>query len=395
MAQPLVLVVGTRAEAIKLIPVYKKLKEVGFSTLLCATFQHSELLQQVFSAFGITPDFNLNIMKHNQDLFYLTQEILEKTKQVFESTKPALVMVHGDTTTTFASALSAFYLHIPIAHVEAGLRTGDMQAPFPEEMNRKVVGQIADYNFAPTAFSTANLLSEGIPREKVFCTGNTIVDAVHWIKKAIQERRVVIDDAIAKQVEQCKRERKKMILLTAHRRESFNGGLKRIFSTMKKFANEHDDVTIFYPFHPNPHVISAIKESEISSAKNIIMYEPLAYKDLMYLLMNVDFVATDSGGIQEEAVSLGKFVLVLRDKTERWEGVWEGSEILVGTNETILMNKMKELYKASHKMQPSHVYGDGKSSEVIATILQERLSSMGEKENKHLSRPPLILPCRP
>ena len=381
MKHPIILVVGTRAEAIKLIPVYLALKKSSFNVLLCATFQHLELLDQVCKIFNVVPDFNLNIMKNNQDLFYLTQEILRKTKLIYEKINPTLVIVHGDTTTTMASALSAFYLHIPIAHVEAGLRTGNMQAPFPEEMNRKIVGQIASYHFAPTAFSTANILAEGVKRESVFCTGNTIVDALYMIKNKINNKEILINKQLKKQIEICKKNKHKIILLTAHRRESFNGGLLKVFQSVKTFAQQHDDITIFYPTHPNPNVLTAIKESKIKEEKNIIFFPPLLHTDLIYLLTNVDWVLTDSGGIQEEAVSLGKRVLVLRDFTERWEGIWEGTEILVGTNKNLILQNMEKLYHMNDTtMQPSTIYGDGQACKRIVSILKTNIISKNYKK---------------
>ena len=235
-SNPIVLVVGTRAEAVKLIPLFLALKQEKINCLLCATFQHSDLLQQVLDIFHVIPDFNLNIMMENQDLFYLQSAIMQKIKDVFLKTKPRLVLVHGDTTTTMASALSAFYLQIPVGHVEAGLRTGNMKSPFPEELNRKLVGQIADYHFAPTPFSTANLLAEGVSREKVFCTGNTVVDSLLWMKQKISNKEIDIDKNLIDKINECKKLNKKIILLTAHRRESFNGGLFRIFKSIKKFA---------------------------------------------------------------------------------------------------------------------------------------------------------------
>ncbi len=381
MTQPIVLVVGTRAEAIKLIPLYLAFKKSNINVLLCATFQHFELLEQVCKIFNVVPDFNLNIMKKNQDLFYLQNIILEKTKEVYLKVKPSLVLVHGDTTTTMASALSAFYLSIPVGHVEAGLRTGNMQSPFPEEMNRKVVGQIATYHFAPTAFSAANLLSEGVKRENVFCTGNTVVDALFWMKNKIKSGKIKIDKKLIESVTRYKKENKKIILLTAHRRESFGGGLLRVFSAVKKFAQKNPNVIVFYPYHPNPNVLKAIDESGIRSIKNILIMEPLAYKDLVYLLINVDFVATDSGGIQEEAVSLGKRVLVLRDITERWEGVWDGSEELVGTNSDLILNGLQRFCDLpSLDLASSSVYGDGRSCKRIVSIIKTKLKLKHEKQ---------------
>jgi UDP-N-acetylglucosamine 2-epimerase (non-hydrolysing) len=374
MTKPIVLVVGTRAEAIKLIPLHLAFQKAGIYSLLCGTFQHSDMLEQVCNIFNVVPDFNLDVMKHGQDLFYLNQIILERTKSVYLKTDPCIVLVHGDTTTTMASAMSAFYLHIPIGHVEAGLRTGNMQAPFPEEMNRKVVGQIADYHFAPTAFSAANLLSEGVKRENVFCTGNTVVDALLWMKEKINSGQIKIDEKIVSLVHDCKNKNKKIVLLTAHRRESFNGGLHRVFNSVKKFAQKHEDVFGIFPVHPNPNVVSAVQESGLKDVENIYTCDPLSYKELVYLLINCNFVATDSGGIQEEAVSLGKRVIVLRDITERWEGVWDGSEKLVGTNEELILNSLEEFYSMVDTTLPnSSIYGDGQACKRIVSILKMRL----------------------
>lgn len=387
MSKPIVIVVGTRAEAIKLIPLYLSLKNQNIFVLLCATFQHSEMLNQVFKLFNVVPDFDLNVMKKDQDLFYLNSVILEKTKDVYLKTNPRLVLVHGDTTTTMAAAMAAFYLHIPIGHVEAGLRTGNMNSPFPEEMNRKIVGQIATYHFAPTAFSVANLLSEGVKRENVFCTGNTVVDALNFIKNEIKTNSIKIDKDIFKVIQECKQKKQKIVLLTAHRRESFRGGLLRIFKTIKKFALLHEDVLIIYPTHPNPNVLRAVEESGIKNVKNIYSCSALCYKDLVYVLMNSDFVATDSGGIQEEAVSLGKPVLALRDVTERWEGVWQGCEKLVGANEKLIWQGMEEFYKNNVKHYPSNIYGDGRACIKIVTILKDKLklnSGINLKKSKKI-----------
>jgi len=374
MTQPVVLVVGTRPEAIKLIPVYLALKAAGVPVLICATFQHAELLQQVFSIFNVFPDFNLAIMKKDQDLFYLTAAILEKMKAVYLETQPSLVLVHGDTTSTFAAALGAFYLHIPVGHVEAGLRTGNMQAPFPEEMNRKVVGQIASYHFAPTAFSTAHLLAEGIDRTRIFCTGNTVVDALHMIQKKIGIGELLIDPEVKQLVESAKNSGKKIVLLTAHRRESFGGGLYRVFSAVKEFALAHPDVCIIYPMHPNPSVVCEFEASGLGTVQNLCKMNSISYKEMVYLLTQVAFVVTDSGGIQEEAVSLGKQTIVLRDITERWEGVWDGSELLVGTNQEKIMNAMVQLYTQEPKeLGLSTVYGDGKACQRIVTIITKVL----------------------
>ena len=387
MVGPIMLVAGTRPEAIKLIPVYLALQKAKISALFCATFQHAELSEQVLSIFNIIPDFNLNIMKKDQDLFYLTAAMLEKIKAVYLQTNPAMVLVHGDTTTTFAAALAAFYLNIPVGHVEAGLRTGNMRAPFPEEMNRKVVGQIASYHFAPTAFSVAHLLAEGIDRRKVFCTGNTVVDALHMIQKKLQNNELKVNIQLQAVIKKAEEQKRKIVLLTAHRRESFGGGLTRVFTAVKKFALLHSDVLVIYPQHPNPTVVAEFEESGLSSIPNLYKTGSISYPDMVYLLGKVDFVVTDSGGIQEEAVSLGKPTIVLRDITERWEGVWDGSELLVGTNEAKIIQAMSSLY---HQKQEEHggstVYGDGKACQRITTII---LKILEEKKEEDLLRHPL------
>jgi UDP-N-acetylglucosamine 2-epimerase (non-hydrolysing) len=373
--KPIIIIIGTRAEAIKLIPLYLEMLHNKMPVLLCATSQHSKLLDQVCDIFNVTPDFKLNIMKKNQNLFYLTKEILEKTKEVYLQTNPSMVIVHGDTTTTFASALSAFYLNIPIAHVEAGLRTGNMRRPFPEEMNRKAVGQIASYHFAPTALATANLLAEGVRRENVFCTGNTVIDALLKIKEKIKTNNIEIDRTIKELIACSKNEKKKIVLLTAHRRESFNGGLLRIFKSIKEFSKKHRNVVTFFPVHPNPNVQKAIDQTELEKEKNIILLPSLTYQNLIYILMNSDWVASDSGGIQEEAVALGKRVLVLRDVTERLEGAWNGSTILVGTNRALILKNMEILYHSKKEENPSLVYGDGTACKQITKILRSVLSA--------------------
>lgn len=368
------IVVGTRPAAIKLVPVYFALQKQGIPTVLCATFQHDELLQQVFDIFGVTPDFALNVMRENQDLFYLNQQVLEKVGNVIREIDPELVIVQGDTITAYASAMAAFYLRKPIAHVEAGLRTGDKTAPFPEEVFRVGISNVADFHFAPTSLNVGNLLSERVCRETVYCTGNTIVDALKWVQEKIYTGDVSVNESIKEKVALCKKKRQKLILLTAHRRESFGGGIERICNVVKRFALDHPDVQFIYPAHPNPNVQQAIEKTGIKSIENIDVIDPVIYKDLIYLILSSDWVMTDSGGIQEETISIGKKVLVLRDVTERIEGIWEGLGVLVGTDEQRILSEMEKLYvMKGWTVQPKNVYGDGTASQRIATIIYENM----------------------
>lgn len=366
---PIIVIVGTRPEGIKMIPLYFALKKAGLPTLLCSTMQHDELLTEVFELFGVKPDFDLGIMRLGQDLFYLTQSILQKTKELFIQHKPSLVIVQGDTTSTCAAALSAFYLHIPVAHVEAGLRTDDIYSPFPEEMNRRMVSTLATYHFAPTPLAVENLKTQGIPSSNIFMTGNTAVDALRIITEKISNQHMLVKFEIKAQVEHAKILNKKIIVFTAHRRESFNGGLVRIMLALKQFLSTHPDVICFYPFHPNPQVISAINQTGIGTMSNINMSEPLSYINMVYLLSNADLILTDSGGIQEEAVSLGKTVIILREKTERMEGVFAGFGHIAGTDEHKIISMLTTLYNEKNINGDTGVYGDGYAAQKIVTIL--------------------------
>ena len=313
---PVLLIIGTRPEGIKMAPVYRALKRAGIPTVVCSTMQHNQLLTEVLDLFEITPDISLNIMRSGQDLFYLTQAVLQKTKETFLAVQPSLILVQGDTTSSMAAAMAAFYLGIPIGHVEAGLRTDDIQVPFPEEMNRRLISMISTYHFAPTPAAVANLLAHGIARETIFCTGNTVVDALHSIQEKINTRSVSIRPDIKDRVMLSKQKGRDIVLLTVHRRESFNGPIERILRVVKEWAVEHPDTEWFYPYHPNPQVVKAIRNVGLMDMPNLYLCEPVSYKELVYLLDAATYVLTDSGGIQEEAISLGKPVLVLREKTE-------------------------------------------------------------------------------
>ena len=370
----LLFVFGTRPEAIKLAPVVRELSaRANFHCKLCVTGQHRELLAQVLDLFGLQPDWNLQIMRPDQDLAYLTGAALSGVAGILASYRPDRVIVQGDTTTTFAGALAAFYHRIPVAHVEAGLRTDNIYAPWPEEVNRRLVSQVADLHFAPTARARGNLLREGINGARILVTGNTGVDALLWVSAMLDERpelraraEKILDGRLA--------EHRRLILMTGHRRESFDGGLARICHAMARIA-QRKDVTIVFPVHPNPNVRLATEP--LWPRDNVLLVEPVDYPELVFLLKRCHFVVTDSGGIQEEAPSFGKPVLVTRDTTERPEGIEHGMAKLVGTDERGLFDEMQALLddpQAYRRMsRVATPYGDGLASSRIA----ERLAANG------------------
>ena len=370
---PIVVIAGTRPEAIKMMPIYLMLQQQKLPVFLCATMQHDQLLYDVFNLFGVTPDIDLGVMRINQDLFYITQSLLQKSKELYQCINPSLVLVQGDTTSTMACALAAFYLGIPIGHIEAGLRTYDIFAPFPEESNRRFVSAMASMHFTPTQQATACLMAEGINAEHIYCTGNTVVDALRITKDAINNGTMHISAQLKQQVAQCKTA--KIILFTMHRRESFNGGLMQVLQTLVTFLKEYPDIYCFYPYHPNPHVIHALNQVGLTQLPNCFLSEPLAYHDVVYLLDRADLVVTDSGGIQEEAVSLGKQVLVLREKSERQEGIAAGLAHLVGNDVHMLKKYLTHYISESIMYKPSAVYGDGYAAERIVTIIQKKMSN--------------------
>lgn len=364
-------VIGTRPDAIKLLPLYVAFKKASIPVLLCATFQHDDLLTQVLTLFEIIPDIRLDVMIKDQSLSYVTSTILEKMSAVITQVKPACIIVQGDTATAFSSALAAFYHKIPLGHVEAGLRTGDMYAPYPEEAYRRFISMVAAAHFAPTSLNVANLLAEGITRNSIFHTGNTVVDALMIIKNKIDHGFVVVRNQVHEIVNDARFHDKKLVLLTAHRRESFDGGLVRIFSAIKTFAQEHPDVLIIYPVHPNSNVRHALKETGLDTVPTVKLIEPLSYQDLVYLMMHVHWVMTDSGGIQEEAMSFGKKVIILRDATERMEGVLEGFGVLAGTSYDKVLSAIYTIYDAqtSPNVTFNNLYGDGHAAERIVSIV--------------------------
>lgn len=358
-----VVVFGTRPEAIKMCPLVKELRtRKNIETLVCVTGQHRQMLDQVLDTFGIIPDFDLSIMKDKQTLFDVTIGILKGMKTILESVNPDLVLVHGDTSTTFASSLAAFYLQIPIGHVEAGLRTYDIYSPYPEEFNRQAVGVLAQYHFTPTQLSKDNLLREGKTPESIFVTGNTAIDA---LQTTIQE------DYTHPELEWIGESR--FILITAHRRENLGEPMRHMFRAIRRIIEEYPDVKAIYPIHMNPRV-RQIAEEELSGCERIKMIEPLEVLDFHNFLSRSYLILTDSGGIQEEAPSLGKPVLVMRDTTERPEGIEAGTLKLVGTDENNIYRHFKELlendsvYQAMS--QASNPYGDGTACKKIADILE-------------------------
>ncbi len=365
----ILVVFGTRPEAIKLAPVILQLlKDSSFRTIVAVTAQHREMLDQILNVFKIKPDYDLDIMTKNQTLANLTAVLTMKLDKLYEKVNPDFIIVQGDTTSAFLAALTAYYRHIPIGHIEAGLRSFDKFQPFPEEINRILISHTADYHFTPTNFSRNNLIREGIDKKRVYVTGNTIVDALQMIKSKIDKR---LPDLMVKL------HGKKIILLTAHRRENFGKPLMFICYAVKKLAQQHANFAFVYPVHLNPRV-QEIVQSILKNQNNILLIPPLSYLDLVFLMKKSFLILTDSGGIQEEAPSLKKPILVLRNVTERPEGVHTGVANLVGTNKEKIVSTVNNLLtnKATyHSMiSNSNPYGDGKASKRIISIIKEALN---------------------
>ena len=357
------LVFGTRPEAIKMCPLVNVLKKrAGVETVVCVTGQHRQMLDQVLEAFDVTPESDLSIRKEKQTLFDVTVNILERIRAVLEKESPDVVLVHGDTSTTFVTALACFYLHIPVGHVEAGLRTYNIDSPFPEEFNRQAVSIISRYNFAPTALAKENLLREGKDPATIFVTGNTAIDALSTTVRA-DYRHPELDWASDS----------RLIVITAHRRENLGEPMHHMFRAIRRILDEHPDVKAIYPIHMNPAVREAAHE-ELDGCDRVRIIEPLDVLDFHNFLARCYLILTDSGGIQEEAPSLGKPVLVMRDTTERPEGIKAGTLKLVGTDETVIYDNFKELLENAESYRKmaaaSNPYGDGKACERIADILE-------------------------
>lgn len=378
------LVFGTRPEAIKMCPLVKEFQKYpnDFNTIVCVTGQHREMLDQVLQIFEVTPDYDLNIMKQGQDLYDVTSRVLLGLRDVLKQEQPDVVFVHGDTTTSTAAAIAAFYQQIPVAHVEAGLRTHNIYSPWPEEMNRQITSRIATYNFAPTPLSRQNLLQENVANETITVTGNTVIDALYMVVNKIKQ-----DQQLGEQLAQNiltagydvnrLSHDKKMVLITGHRRENFGDGFIKMCTAIKDLTQKYPDVDFIYPMHLNPNVRKPIHEvfgEELNDLGNMFFIEPLEYLNFVYLMEKCTIVLTDSGGIQEEAPGLGKPVLVMRDTTERPEAVDAGTVKLVGTNYQKIVDNVSQLlddleyYNTMSKAV--NPYGDGKACERIVNQLR-------------------------
>ncbi|WP_072546132.1 non-hydrolyzing UDP-N-acetylglucosamine 2-epimerase [Mediterranea massiliensis] len=379
----ILLVFGTRPEAIKMAPLVKEFQKYPerFDTIVCVTGQHREMLDQVLHIFAIKPDYDLNIMKQGQDLYDVTARVLTGMRDVLKEAQPDVVLVHGDTTTSTAAALAAFYQQIPVGHVEAGLRTHNIYSPWPEEMNRQITGRIATYHFAPTPLSRQNLLAEGVKEDQIAVTGNTVIDALYMVVDKIKR-----DKALDAELEALLKNAgydvnrlangKKLVLITGHRRENFGDGFIHMCTAIKDLTKKHPDVDFVYPMHLNPNVRKPIHEvfgEDLSNLGNMFFIEPLEYLSFVYLMEKSTIVLTDSGGIQEEAPGLGKPVLVMRDTTERPEALEAGTVKLVGTDYDKIVQEVSELLdnqncydQMSKAINP---YGDGLACSRIVTMI--------------------------
>lgn len=364
------IVFGTRPEAIKMAPVIKAFSKYleYFDVRICVTAQHREMLDTILKVFKIKPDFDLNIMKIDQDLFDITNRVLSGMREILKKSNPDILIVQGDTTTAFTASLAAFYNNTKIAHIEAGLRTFNKTAPFPEEMNRVLTSHLADIHFAPTKNAMNNLIKEGISENKITITGNTVIDALLYIRDIVLENPPEVAGVETNILDNDK----PIILITGHRRENFGEGFENICDAISELAEEYKNFYFIYPVHLNPNVRIPVKKI-LGNKKNILLIEPLSYLPFVYLMTKAKIILTDSGGIQEEAPSLGKPVLVMRDHTERPEGLEAGTVKLVGTNKINIMNEVKKLIEDSNEYnlmaKAINPYGDGKASQRIVNKL--------------------------
>lgn len=374
--KPILFVFGTRPEAIKVLPLYKKFKENNVYSVICSTGQHTDLLDEIFKIFDAKPDFDFHIMKPNQDLSYITEVVLEKMKDLIKEIKPILIIVQGDTTSAMAAALAGFYEKIPIAHIEAGLRTNKKYYPFPEEINRRIIDQISTFLFAPTTLSVSNLLNEGLDKNNVFCVGNTVVDALLEIDQKIEKKIIFPSQEILEFIENNRLNKNKIFLLTAHRRETVENGLNNIYEAANTILERYPNVSIIYPIHPNPKIHKIYENSTLKNRVNIKTTPPLSYIDMVYLLRNVDGVLTDSGGIQEEASVFGKPVIVLREETERIESLENKNAVIAGINKEKIIEETKRVILDESFYPYNNVYGDGTTCDQILKIIDLKMKDL-------------------
>lgn len=366
-------IVGTRPEVIKLAPIILELdrRQDRFVSKVCATAQHRELLDQALAPFDIIPDYDLGIMIKGQTLADVTARAINGLDKIIAEEKPDIILVQGDTTTAFCGALTAYYHQVTVGHIEAGLRTGNKYAPFPEEINRRLVGQLADYHFAPTARAKDALLNEGVSDSDIFVTGNTVIDALLWMRKQVRESRPLLPKGLAEVVEE-----RQVVLVTGHRRESFGKGFESICHAIREVADSFSDVMFVYPVHLNPNVRDPVNRI-LGNHQSIRLIEPLGYASFVWLMDLATIVLTDSGGVQEEAPSLGKPVLVMRETTERPEGITAGNARLVGVNKEKIVAALKELLRSpearNSMSKKSNPYGDGKAAKRIVDILAGKI----------------------
>ena len=380
----ILLTFGTRPEAIKMAPLILELNKHRdkVKTIVCVTGQHREMLDQVLSIFKIKPDYDLNIMKKGQDLYDITSKVLLGLRDILNETQPDIVLVHGDTTTSMAAALAAYYQQIPVGHIEAGLRTYNIYSPWPEEINRQLIGRISNYNFSPTSTSSVNLINEGVSEKSIYITGNTVIDSLYWVVNKIKSDgllNVKLKEEIKRfgyNIDRLQNNNRRMVLITGHRRENLGNGFIHIAQAIQELSSQFPNVDFVYPMHLNPNVRKSIYEvlgNDLSHFSNMFFIEPLEYLSFIYVMEKADIVLTDSGGIQEEAPSLKKPVLVMRDTTERPEAVKAGTVILVGTDKEKIVNNVRQLLTDStHYQQMAKAinpYGDGKACERIVEIL--------------------------
>ena len=371
-SKQILVVFGTRPEAIKMAPVVARLRRSpGVRVSVCVSAQHRQMLDQVLALFGIEPDFDLDLMRPNQTLAGITSAVLDGVTRVIEASSPDLVLVHGDTTTTFATALACFYRRIPVGHVEAGLRTGNLQSPWPEEMNRLFTGRLAALHFAPTPAARDNLLREGVSRDSVWVTGNTVIDALMGVVERLQNEPKLVEQLSGSMPWLANADRR-VVLVTGHRRENFGDGMEGVCRALAKLAAD-PGVDIVYPVHPNPNVLDPVNRL-LGGIPNVHLIPPMDYLPFVYLMSRAYFVVTDSGGIQEEAPSLGKPVLVMRDTTERPEAVSAGTVLMVGVDEERIVTEARRLlHDFPHYQRMStayNPYGDGHAADRIAKIIE-------------------------